>query len=130
MQFIQSMQFIQLVKSIMEREKIGLRELARRSGVNAGYLSRVLSKIEPPFQDLGKLEIIANSLNIEKGSDEYYKLFDYAKVDGGRLPEYVKNREEVMSFLPAFFRTIDNKKPTKEQLEKLMKDIEHSLDNE
>ena len=48
-------------------------------------------------------------------------MFNFANIDAGILPKKVLNNEELLQVLPAFFRTVDNVKPTKEELEELVK---------
>ncbi len=43
--------------------------------------------------------------------------------DAGYLPEYIEEDENIMDFLPVFFRTVKNVKLTKEELLKLVEDL-------
>ena len=103
------MLFSDLVKSYQLKKKLTLRKLSEKSNLDVGQLSRILSDLIPPFQDPEKLERLAQALEIEKNSKDYERLFDYANLDAGKLPEYIKNNEDVKNSLPAFFRTIDKR---------------------
>ena len=59
-----------------------------------------------------KLAVIADVLKIEKGSKDWYKLIDYAKIDAGNIPEYVLKQKEIKHFLPQLFNMLAGKKRT------------------
>jgi hypothetical protein len=76
--------------------------------------------LSPP-RDEETLRAWAKQLGLKQGSDDWLKLFDYAAVDAGRIPDYVLKGEELVEKLPAFFRTLSGNKPTDEELENLIK---------
>ena len=42
-------------------------------------------------------------------------------MDAGRIPDHVLKDEELLAKLPAFFRTISGNKPSRAELENLIK---------
>lgn len=50
-------------------------------------------------------------------------LTDYAKIDAGKIPDYLMSDQDVLKALPIFFRTIGSVKPTPEELAKLIEVI-------
>lgn len=121
------MLFSKFVKAHQLKRKFSLRKLAETSDLDSSQLSKILADLLPPYQDLEKLNRLAVALEIQENSEDYERLIDYAKLDAGKLPDYIIENEEVMNSLPAYFRTIDKKKPTKEQLDKIMISIEKEL---
>jgi len=102
---------------------IGLREFCRRIGEDPSNWSKVERKVLAPPKNQERLETIANVLEIEKGSDGWDTLNDYANIDSGIIPEYIKSDKEVLKWLPAFFRTVGNVKPSKEELDELIESL-------
>ncbi|MEK7433674.1 MAG: helix-turn-helix transcriptional regulator [Cyanobacteriota bacterium] len=118
-------EFSIFVKSKMYNVKnLTLRELARRSGFDASYLSKVLADLVVPPQDIVKLRALAHALDINDQTQDFERFMDLAKIEAGKLPDYIIKNQEAMKSLPAFFRTIDKKKPSKEQLDKIMQILE------
>ena len=101
--------------------KMTLREFSRRFGYDPAYISRIeTEKLSAP-QDQQKLEALALALGFSKGSVEWIKFFDLAYESRQELPQDIKsNASEVISRLPAFLRTADNKKINKEKVKKLL----------
>lgn len=66
----------------------------------------------------------ARHLGLKPGSDDWLKFFEYAAVDAGRIPDNILQDEEMAAHLPAFFRTLSGQKPSREDMEKLLKIIQ------
>jgi transcriptional regulator with XRE-family HTH domain len=99
---------------------ITLREFCRRIEEDPSNWSKVERGVANPPRSKEKLDLIADVLMLKEGSDDRARLYDYAAVDSGILPEYIKADEQVLEWLPAFFRTVDNIKPSKEELYELI----------
>ena len=68
-----------------------------------------------------RLEQLAATLGLAKGSEEWQMFFDLATVAQREIPEELYNDEEVLAALPVFFRTLSGeKKPTKQELNHLI----------
>jgi hypothetical protein len=52
------------------------------------------------------LEKYAGALGLERGSDDWLKLFDLAAASRGQLPKDLLSDEELLEKLPALFRTL------------------------
>lgn len=116
--------FGEFIKRKRVENNMTLRDFCRAlNNEDSGNWSRVERKIIAPPQNDDKLKKIADILKIDENSDDWFMLFDSAKTDAGHLPEYIKEEENVMDFLPAFFRTVKNVKPTREELMKLVEDL-------
>ena len=63
----------------------------------------------------------AKQLGVKPGTADWHKFHDYAAVDAGRIPDHLLEDKELAAHLPVFFRTLSGQKPSREDLEKLLK---------
>lgn len=99
--------------------RIGLREICREVNFDPSNWSKIeRGKMSPP-SDEKTLALWAKALKIEKNSDEHKDFIESAYIAQGIIPITLSN-EEVTKLLPAFLRTVRNKKPTKEELDNLI----------
>lgn len=98
-----------------------LRAFCERYGYDPGNISRLERNILSPTLDDEKLAGYAAALKIPRDSEEWVMLCDLAHTAKGQIPEDVKSDKDATNLLPAFFRTMRNKKLNKNKLEKLIK---------
>ena len=113
--------FGEFIKQIRERQRLGLREFCLENGFDPSNWSKIEREVMPPPRDEEILRTWAKQLGLKQGSDDWLKFFDYAAVDSGRIPDYVLKDEELLGKLPAFFRTLSGNRPSREELENLIK---------
>ena len=118
--------FGQFIKEIRSRQRLGLREFCLQHGHDASNWSKIEREILPPPKDEAILLEWAGQLGLESGSEDWFKFFDYAAVDAGRIPSHILENKELVAKLPAFLRTLSGQKPSREDLEKLLEIIRHS----
>jgi len=118
--------FGQFIKEIRSRQRLGLREFCLQHGHDASNWSKIEREILPPPKDEAILLEWAVQLGLESASEDWFKFFDYAAVDAGRIPSHVLENKELVAKLPAFLRTLSGQKPSREDLEKLLEIIRHS----
>jgi hypothetical protein len=53
-------------------------------------------------------------------SDKIQEFMDDAKIAQGIIPDDILNKAEMLELMPAFFRTVRNKKPNKEEIDRLI----------
>ena len=115
--------FGNMVKKKRLENRFSLREFCIMINEDASNWSKVeRGKLTPP-QTQGKLEKIANVLEISKESEEFNELVCAASVDAGKIPYYLMSDQDVINSLPVFFRTIGSVKPTTEEFGKLIEKI-------
>jgi hypothetical protein len=111
------------IKELRARKRLGLREFCLEHGHDPSNWSKIEREVLSPPRDEETLRKWARQLSLKPGSDDWHKFHDYAAVDAGRIPDHVMENEELLAKLPAFFRTLSGQKPSREDLEKLLKII-------
>ena len=109
------------IKELRAKQRLGLREFCLRTGYDPSNWSKIEREVSPPPKDEATLREWAKHLGLKPGTDDWNKFHDYAAVDAGRIPDHVLEDEELLAKLPAFFRTISGNKPTRAELENLIK---------
>lgn len=103
-----------------------LRQFCAENSLDPGNISRLERGLMPPPQGSEKLEEYAHYLQIKKGSDDWYKFFDLARIEAGRIPDELLKDEAVVASLPILFRTLRGQKISGKKLEKLVELIKKS----
>ena len=99
-----------------------LRQFCLENSLDPGNISKLeRGFLSPPQHD--KLEEYAHLLHVKKGTDEWYKLFDLASAENGKIPNDIMSDAEVVKELPVLFRTLRGGKITEEKLDKLVRKI-------
>ena len=111
--------FGELIRDIRMREGITLREACRHTSTDPSNWSKIERGLMSPPSDSVTLENWARVLKIKKTSDEWRKFFELAEIAHGEIPKDILSSINVQ-LLPAFFRTVRGKKPTEEELKKLI----------
>lgn len=97
-----------------------LRAFCERYGYDPGNISRLERNVLSPTLDDEKLAGYAAALKISRDSEEWVMFCDLAHTAKGKIPEDLKSDKDIANLLPAFFRTMRNKKLNKNKLEKLV----------
>jgi len=97
-----------------------LRQFCAENKLDPGNISRLERGIMPPPQGSDKLEEYARYLQIKKGTDDWYKFFDLARIEAGRIPDELLQDETLVASLPILFRTLRGQKMSEKKLEKLV----------
>jgi hypothetical protein len=69
------------------------------------------------------LEKYAGALGLERGSDDWLKLFDLAAASRGQLPKDLLSDEELLEKLPALFRTLRGRPISQDKLDEFIEDV-------
>ena len=109
------------IKELRARQRLGLREFCLKYEHDPSNWSKIEREVMPPPRDDETLRQWAKQLGLKPDSDDWHKFHDYAAVDAGRIPDHVLEDEELLAKLPAFFRTISGNKPSRAELENLIK---------
>ena len=112
--------FGKVLKELRIKKELSLREICRLTGYDPSNWSKIeRGKISPP-SDEKTLRIWAKQLGLTKNKKELQKFIDEARIAQGIIPEDVLSQEGAVECLPAFFRTLRNKKPTKKEIDRLV----------
>ena len=114
------------LESTRKKARITLREFCRQANADPGNISKIERGIWPPPQDHEILERYATALGLGKGTDDWYKFFDYAAADCGIVPQDLMEDEEVVKMLPVFFRTMRGQKPSETEMKALADKLRRS----
>lgn len=106
-------------KQMRIKKEMTLREFCLKYGLDPGNISKLERGVLGPPQDMEKLKDYSRYLDIKIGSDNWHTFVDLACAEGGRIPEDILEDKELVQRLPVLFRTLRNKKVTKETLKKL-----------
>ena len=107
-----------------------LRSFCERYHFDPGNISRLERNILPPTIDEQKLEGYAQALKIKVGSPEWVKFFDLAHIARGAVPNDIRKDSNVISFLPAFYRTARGEKLSKQKIQRLIELLNKANGNE
>lgn len=109
------MSFGKFVKEQRLAKDLSLRAFCQQIQEDPSNWSKVERDIMAPPQNETKLGRIAEVLVLSE-PEERQELFDLARISAGHLPEHVMADKALLEMLPVFFRTVENIKPTREEL--------------
>jgi transcriptional regulator with XRE-family HTH domain len=113
------------LKKLRLDANLTLRDVCKIVNYDPSNWSKVERGVMAPPKDSVILEGWAKALKLTAGSREYNQFMDEVKVAQGAIPEDILADANIVDYLPAFFRTIRNKKPTKEDIDLLIKAIKN-----
>lgn len=98
-----------------------LRNFCKTKGYDTAYISRLENGFLKPPETQEKLKGLAIALELPGGSPKWVIFFDLAAAENKTFPEDIeKNFPEINKVLPAFYRTIRNKKITEKDIKQLI----------
>ena len=117
--------FGKLLKELRIKKELSLREICKKTNYDPSNWSKIeRGKISPPADEktLKKWGVI---LGISKSKKELQKFIDEAKIAQGIIPNDIMSQKNMVECLPAFFRTLRNEKPTKQEIDQLIEMIKN-----
>ena len=114
------MKFGEFVRELRGEKRVKLREFCLKYGHDPSNWSKMERGDLPPSEYRATLELWADQLGLKKGSDNWYKFFDLAFQERGKIPDDLLSDEELSQALPLFFRTLRGKKPSEKELDKMI----------
>jgi len=112
--------FGKLLYDLRIAKEITLREMCRKVNYDPSNWSKIeRGKIAPP-SERKTLDLWARTLGLKKDSKEFDNFIYSANVAQSIIPFDVMEEKELVAALPAFFRTLKNKKPTKADIDKII----------
>ena len=118
--------FGQILKNLRIQKELTLRSASRIANYDPSNWSKIERGILPPPSDEKTLKNWAKILGIAKNKKQIQEFIDNAKIAQGLIPQDILSQDILVERLPAFFRTLRNKKPTKKEIDRLIKLIARS----
>jgi transcriptional regulator with XRE-family HTH domain len=118
--------FGDFLKSLRIDKELTLRQACRLANYDPSNWSKIERGILPPPSDEKTLKNWARILGIAGNKKQIQEFIDDAKIAQGLIPQDILSQDILVERLPAFFRTLRNKKPTKKEIDRLIKLIAHS----
>lgn len=112
--------FGKILKELRIKRELTLREICKMVDYDPSNWSKIeRGRISPP-SDEKVLSRWAKVLGLFKNKREWQKFMDEARVAQGIIPQDILSQKNALGFLPAFFRTLRNEKPTREEIDRLI----------
>lgn len=118
--------FGDLLKGLRINKELTLRQTCRLANYDPSNWSKIERGILPPPSDEKTLKNWAKILGIAGNKKQIQEFIDDAKIAQGSIPQDILSQDILVERLPAFFRTLRNKKPTKKEIDRLIKLIARS----
>ncbi len=115
--------FGEYVRNLRLERRITLREFCRTTGLDPSNWSKIERGRHQPPRTKEVLNSIAEALGLGNDSEEYLTLTELAAIS--YIPTELVD-SNVVDRLPIFFRTIRGEKPTREELEEIVKILRES----
>ena len=118
--------FGKMLKELRIAKELSLREVCKlTNNYDPSNWSKIeRGKISPPSNRKMLLKW-AKVLGVKK-SEEIQQFIDQAIVAQGIIPSDILSQKNIVNLMPAFFRTLRSKKPTKEEIDRLIEIIRNS----
>ncbi len=118
--------FSGFVKSRRLKLGVSLREFCRENGLDVGNMSRMERGLCDPPKAKAAQQRLARALQLTENSDDWNTFVELAAISAGRIPSGVMSDKELLPKLPLFFRTVQGKRLSREQLQQLAELIRES----
>lgn len=118
--------FGELLKNLRIERNLSLREICKLVDYDPSNWSKIeRGKMSPP-SDKSAIIKWAKILGLSPDKKELNDFLDCAAIARGIIPEDILTDADTVKLLPAFFRTIRDEKPTKQEIEALFKLIKNN----
>ncbi len=111
--------FGKFVRDSRIKNALTLREFCRITNIDPSNWSKIERSISSPPKSKQVLQEIAKILNLSENSEDYNILFDLAAIS--HIPPDLVSNQRIVEKLPVFFRTLRGEKPSRGELEELIK---------
>ncbi|MBS1562316.1 MAG: helix-turn-helix transcriptional regulator [Bacteroidetes bacterium] len=116
------------IKELRLEYKFSLRRFCLAMDIDPSNWSKTERGILPPPRDTDFFEKLATVLELDRLDIKVIELRDVAITESGSIPDYVMSNKELLGLLPMFFRTVGNGRPSTEELEKMVKLIQSTIE--
>ena len=110
--------FGSLLNELRTKTNLSIREICKLVNYDPSNWSKIERRLISPPAEEKTLKLWAKELKI--GKNKIQEFMDDAHIAQGIIPADILEKNEMLQLMPAFFRTVRNKKPTKEELDTLI----------
>lgn len=118
--------FGEILKNLRIKKELSLRDVCKEAGYDPSNWSKIERGIISPPADEKILIKWAQILGFGQSKKELREFIDEAQVAQGIIPQDIMTSQNAVKAMPAFFRTLRNEKPTKEEIDNLIRLIKNS----
>lgn len=116
--------FGNLLNKLRTENNLSIREVCKLVNYDPSNWSKIERGLISPPSDEKTLKLWAKVFKVNK--EKTQEFMDDARIAQGIIPDDILEKSEMLQLMPAFFRTVRNKKPTKEELDTLMNLIKNA----
>lgn len=118
--------FGKILKELRIKKELSLREVCKLTSYDPSNWSKIeRGMISPPSEEK-TLRRWARILGLSQKSKEFQEFIDRAIIAQGIIPQDILSRKDAVKYMPAFFRTLRNKKSTKEEIDRVIELIRNA----
>lgn len=110
--------FGSLLGKLRAENNLSIREVCKLVSYDPSNWSKIERGLISPPSEEKTLKSWVKVLKIK--GEEIQKFMDDASIAQGIIPDDILNKTEMLELMPAFFRTVRNKKPSKEEIDRLV----------
>lgn len=103
-------------KELRAKKRLGLRDFCREVEYDPSNWSKIERGLAKPPNNPETLGKWARAVGLKPDTPEWQEFLDRAALANGDVPPDLLANEDLVSRLPAFFRTVRGEKPTLEEL--------------
>ncbi len=116
--------FGSLLNQLRIENNLSIREVCKEVAYDPSNWSKIERGLISPPSDEKTLKSWAKAMKLEK--EKTQEFLDDARVAQGIIPDDILDRVEMLELMPAFFRTVRNKKPSKDDIDSLINLIKNA----
>lgn len=110
--------FGNLLNELRTENNLSIREVCKLVNYDPSNWSKIERGLISPSSEEKTLKSWARALKIK--GDKVQKFIDDARIAQGIIPDDILSKSEILELMPAIFHAIRNKKPSKEEIDRLV----------
>lgn len=107
-----------LLNKLRTENNLSIREVCKLVSYDPSNWSKIERGLISPPSEEKTLKLWVKALKV-KGK-EIQEFIDDARIAQGIIPDDILSKTDMLELMPAFFRTVRNKKPSKEEIDRLV----------
>lgn len=107
-----------MLGKLRAENNLSLRDVCKLIDYDPSNWSKIERGLISPPSEEKTLKSWAKVLKVKK--ENVQEFMDDAHIAQGIIPDDILDRAEMVELMPAFFRTVRNKKPSKEEIDRLI----------